>query len=748
MTPPVAVAIVSWNTAGLLDACLASLRADQDAGRAEVWVVDNASSDGSPTLVRERHPWVRLLALQENAGFGPAVNLVAARTRTPWLAAANADLAFAPDALAALLAAGAAHPEAGAFAPRLLLPDGSTQHSVHPFPTVRLGLALSSGLARRAPVARRLPLEGHWDPERARAVDWAHGALLLVRRTAWDAAGGFDPEQWLWAEDLDLCWRLRRLGWRTRYVPQARVEHAASAAVGARWSADERALRTQRSAYAWLLARRGVVGTRAVALAHLAGPTVRTRALGAGARIAPGRRAAAAARERGWVAMHRTGLEPRAALVAHRRGEERGGAPLGSGATPAPVPGRRLGVLLDHFPELTETFVAAELHALQALGAHVAVEAAAAAAHPDPAAGAGLGVRYAADDDRLTRLRALAWLWRRAPGACLRDLFDRARWQQDEWPVSLRVLAPTARRLRGAGVEHLHAHFGAGAALSALRLGRLLALPTSVTLHGYDIFSHPRNLAEKLERAAFATSGSRFTVDHLRAEHGAAAARTHVVVMGVDTERWRRATPAPARGPVLAIGRLVEKKGFADLIRAAALLRDEPAFTGVVIVGDGALREALGTLVQELALGDVVELRGALAPPAVRALLEQAAVVAIPSVVAADGDADSMPLVAKEALAMEVPVVATTTAGLPEIVRPPWGRTVAPGDPAALAAALGEVLALDAAARGGAGAAGRAHVVAAASVSAETARLLGLVDAAVAAHAGRDAGTSARRGRG
>ena len=319
MPVAVAIAVVSWNTANLLDRCLASLRPEHEAGRAEVWVVDNASTDGSAAMVAAKHPWATLDAHGENSGFGAAVNRVAQRTSTPFVAAANADLGFQPGALQALLDTAAAHPEAGAFAPRLIRPDGTTQHSVHPFPTVRTGLLLSSGLARVGRVARALPLEGHWDPAAARTVDWAHGAFLLVRRTAWDAVGGFDPGQWLYAEDLDLSWRLRAAGWSTRYVPGARIAHAVSAATAGRWTAQERAVRSQRSAYAWMLARRGARATRATALAHLAGPAARAVLLGAGARFAPGRWAARAAAQRSYAAMHRTGLEPRADLEDHRR---------------------------------------------------------------------------------------------------------------------------------------------------------------------------------------------------------------------------------------------------------------------------------------------------------------------------------------------------------------------------------------------------------------------------------------------
>ena len=270
-----AVAVVSWNTRELLRACLESLRADHDAGRAEVWVVDNGSADGSPALVRDAFPWVRLVEPGANLGFGAAVNLVAERSTAPWLAPANADVALEPGALERLLATGAEHPRAGAVAPRLVLPGGATQHSVYAFPTVPFTVVHNLGLARVVPgLGDRLCLLGAWDPERPRWVDWAVAAFLLVRRDAWDAAGGFDPAQWMYAEDLDLGWRLARAGWRTRYEPRARVRHTESAATRQAWG-DDGTRRRQAATYDWMLRRRGRARTRAAALVNVAGARVR-----------------------------------------------------------------------------------------------------------------------------------------------------------------------------------------------------------------------------------------------------------------------------------------------------------------------------------------------------------------------------------------------------------------------------------------------------------------------------------------
>jgi N-acetylglucosaminyl-diphospho-decaprenol L-rhamnosyltransferase len=281
----VAVAVVSWNTRELLSQCLRSFEPAWAGGVAEVWVVDNASEDGSAEMVRADFPWVRLIAREDNLGFGAAVNEVAQRTAgTPpaWIAAANADIAIHPETLSALLAAGASDPGAGIIAPALVLPDASIEHSVHPFPGLGPSLALGLGLARVIPrLARRLALDGHWDQAMARTADWAHGAFLMIRRTAFDQVDGFDPQQFLYAEDLDIAWRLSRVGWHTRYQPAARVDHVRAAAIS-QFYGDERDRKAQRSAYAWMLRRRGPVVMRACALINTVGAGARAAAASIG----------------------------------------------------------------------------------------------------------------------------------------------------------------------------------------------------------------------------------------------------------------------------------------------------------------------------------------------------------------------------------------------------------------------------------------------------------------------------------
>jgi colanic acid/amylovoran biosynthesis glycosyltransferase len=359
----------------------------------------------------------------------------------------------------------------------------------------------------------------------------------------------------------------------------------------------------------------------------------------------------------------------------------------------------RIVVLLDRFPVLTETFVVNELRALAAAGHEVRVEALE-RGDGEP--------RVATEYRRPGTLRDVAWLVARHPLRVIADLAGRRQLSREEWLRPLRELAPVIRRLRAG--EHIHVHFAAGAALDALRIAALTGARYSVTAHAWDIWLAPRNLRAKLERAAFATTGCQYNARHLRAV--APRARIEVIVMGVDGERFARRAPLPGGRTVLGIGRLVAKKGFGDLARAADGLDAQ-----VRIVGEGPLRDSLHG----------IELLGALEPDAVRAELERADVLAMPCVVAPDGDRDSMPVVVKEAMAMELMVVATDEVGLPECVREPWGRLVAPGDADALRAALEEVLALPVEERAAAGAAGRAWVLEHADVQRETGRLAALI---------------------
>jgi glycosyltransferase involved in cell wall biosynthesis len=393
------------------------------------------------------------------------------------------------------------------------------------------------------------------------------------------------------------------------------------------------------------------------------------------------------------------------------------------------IHGSRAGgivVWTDAYPARSETFVFNEVDALTRLGERVRVEALARPARSERAALRQRRIDYLEDDSPLVGAFALARLAARHPLRCLADRRAQARWRHEEAPLPLRSIAPAALRLHRNRDRHVHVHFMAGAALTAMRACTIAGVPYSAVGHGYDVFQRPRNLREKMAHASFVVAPCKYTARHL-ARHAPGGTRVEVIVMGVDPEVFRRASVHPETRRAIAIGRLVEKKGFRYLVEAVAKLRREHRPERVLIVGDGPLREDLELLARDLGVDDVVELVDAWGAGAIRALLEQAAILVMPAVIAADGDRDAMPVVVKEAMAMEIPVVASDEVGLPELVRPEWGRLVSPGDPDRLALAIREMLDLSVEERAAMGGRARAHVVERCSVELQARRLLELI---------------------
>jgi GT2 family glycosyltransferase len=167
-------------------------------------------------------------------------------------------------------------------------------------------------------IGERLCLRGYRDPEVGGHVDWAAGAFLLVRRTAFDAVGGFDERQWLYAEDLDLAWRLARAGWRTRYEPRAIVHHEESAATRKVWG-DALRQKWIRATYAWVARRRGLAAARSLAAFQVAMSVMDYAAYSLLAVVSDSPRwARRKASARRGIGLHRLGLRPRDELLRDR----------------------------------------------------------------------------------------------------------------------------------------------------------------------------------------------------------------------------------------------------------------------------------------------------------------------------------------------------------------------------------------------------------------------------------------------
>ncbi len=231
----VAVIIVSYNVRDLLARCLESIVASRQAvDLAPVYVVDNASSDGSTAMVRERFPWVELIASTENLGFARANNLALRALGLPDAAAApdavlllNPDAELLPGAVDVLAACLDARPNVGMVGPQLQYADGRFQHSAFRFPSLAQifldffplhGRLLDSRINGRYPQA----LYAHGEPF---AADFVLGASMLVRTDALRQVGLLDEGYFMYAEEMDWAWRMRAAGWSVLCAPAARVIH-------------------------------------------------------------------------------------------------------------------------------------------------------------------------------------------------------------------------------------------------------------------------------------------------------------------------------------------------------------------------------------------------------------------------------------------------------------------------------------------------------------------------------------------
>ena len=225
------VVVVNHNTRHDLQSCLEALAAAHNVGT--VWVGDTGSRDGSLEMVHDRFPDVRTHSMPDNPGYGAAANELIARCHTDIVILLNADVRVEHDTIDALRRHLAANPGVALAGPRLVDVHGEPQQSCFDDPTIATLLWRESGLARRWETARGHDRIGRaLDGASARSVPWVLGAAVAIRRTAFDAIGGFDPGYFLYYEETDLCRRLRAVGWTIEYVPTAVAVHAGGASTG------------------------------------------------------------------------------------------------------------------------------------------------------------------------------------------------------------------------------------------------------------------------------------------------------------------------------------------------------------------------------------------------------------------------------------------------------------------------------------------------------------------------------------
>jgi N-acetylglucosaminyl-diphospho-decaprenol L-rhamnosyltransferase len=284
----VAAVVVNYRAAELTVGCVASLRAD---GVDEIVVVDSGSADDCGPRLAAADPAAVFVPLPTNVGYGAAVNVGVRRTGAPIVIVTNPDLVVQPGTVAALLSALDGDDGVAIVGPRINRPDGTRYPSARTFPS--LVDALGHGFAGLVTTDNRWSRRYlRTDSEAAGRVDWVSGAFFAVRRRAWDTVGGFDEGFFMFMEDVDVCWRLRRAGWSVAYEPAGRVTHLEGVS---RAGAPYRMILAHHRSLLRFGWRTGTVGDRVLLPAVAVGLGVRSVILAA--RVALARRGAGPAQQ-------------------------------------------------------------------------------------------------------------------------------------------------------------------------------------------------------------------------------------------------------------------------------------------------------------------------------------------------------------------------------------------------------------------------------------------------------------------
>ena len=355
----------------------------------------------------------------------------------------------------------------------------------------------------------------------------------------------------------------------------------------------------------------------------------------------------------------------------------------------------RVGYVMKVYPRFSETFIVNEILAHEAAGleVHIFSLRPPQETHFQDVIGRVRGsVTYLPDGS----LKAEEF-WRSLRDAgTLPGVLDGMSAAQTATAAEIHAAIVLAHAVQLRGIEHLHAHFASSATTVARIAAAFAGIPYSFTAHAKDIFHESvrhEDLERKLSDAASIITVSNYNLKYLQQTFGPAATRVRHVNNGLELARFPYAAPTRRSRRVVAVGRLVEKKGFAVLIDACALMNNRGVPVECHIIGGGELEGALRAQIERLGLQRSVSLLGPQPQARVVEAVAKASVLAMPCIVGADGNRDGLPTVLLESMALGTPCVSTDVTGIPEVIQ--HGRSgliVRQQDPVDLAAAIETLL--------------------------------------------------------
>ena len=360
------------------------------------------------------------------------------------------------------------------------------------------------------------------------------------------------------------------------------------------------------------------------------------------------------------------------------------------------LPNMRVGYVVKRYPRYSETFIVTEILAHEAAGLHVEIFALLPPIDThfqDILAHVKAPVHYLLPD--VPKASEL-WAGIGRTAAIYPRVWVELSFAAGEEARDVHQAMMLAQKLSSRGITHLHAHFASSPATVAMLASRFTRVPYSFTAHAKDIFHESveqQDLRRKLSGATAVVTVSNYNREFLRETYGPAADRVQRIYNGLDLEKLRFASPAERPPRIVAVGRLVEKKGFASLIEACAILKERGRRFECEIIGDGEVEPQLRAMIDELRLAEQVRLVGSRPQAQVFKIIQSGAVFAAPCIVAKDSNRDGLPTVLLESMALGTPCISTDVTGIPEVIRDgETGLLVPQHDAHSLAAGLEKLL--------------------------------------------------------
>jgi len=391
--------------------------------------------------------------------------------------------------------------------------------------------------------------------------------------------------------------------------------------------------------------------------------------------------------------------------------------------------------LLNAFPQLSETFILNEIREIKRQGINVRIysigQVEATTVHKE-ALPLIKDTVYLGKIGKKEKVLGLIYLLLTRPLRFFKTLLYVIQKNDQELKWSLKNSFFLAREVKRLGAQHIHAHFALEAAEHAMLVGMLSGLPYSMSPHAVDIYVYQRFLRDKMNHAEFIATECQYSKDYL-AQYNTQYPKERIYVqrLGFNLEKFKpgnnvnqESLGAPLR--LVSISRLVEKKGLIYLIDALAVLRDEGLEYQSKIVGDGPELRNLESSIKNHQLGSRVQLLGAKDSDQIKKILDDADIFILPCIITDRGDRDATPTAIIEAMAIGIPIISTTVAGIPEIVSKNAGILVPPRDSIALGKAIRTVYKMGDKERREMGRQGQQYVMTHCNIESEARKLIGL----------------------